>query len=315
MVQEKGVAELARRQHGLVERSQVLRLGISDKTISRWVGTGRWERLHPGVYRIGGAPPAREQTMLAACLAAGEAAVLSHRAAASLWDVWPQDAAPELSVPGERQPRITGAVVHRSLDLRPDELTVRKSIPVTKPARTLLDLGAVAPDWVVSDVLERAIVTRLLTPVAADRIVEEHGRRGRSGVGVLRRVLDRRALGSGIPDGLLEPRMASLLRRFDLPPAAFQRELRDGQGRFLARPDFCWPELWLIVEVDGHETHGTPQAMADDFVRQNALMAAGWTVLRFTWDQVVRRPKYVADVLRPFFVRSLSAQGQLRTKN
>jgi very-short-patch-repair endonuclease len=299
MADVAGIAEVARRQHGLIERNQALRLGMSDDWLQRAVNVGRLERLHPGVYRVAGTPPSREQTYLAACLAGGAGAVMSHRASAAMWDLWQGQAAPELSVPGNRLPRIAGALIHRSLDLRPEDITIRLGVPVTKPARLLLDLGAVVADWTVSDVLERAIIARLLTPAAADAILDEHGRKGRNGAGVLRRVLDKWALGRGIPDGLLEPRMASLLRRHDLPLGEFQKTLHDPSGRFLARPDFCWPAFRLVVEVDGHETHGTPEAMTADFERQNRLVAAGWMVIRFTWTQVVKRPNEVAAVLRP----------------
>lgn len=122
--------------------------------------------------------------------------------------------------------------------------------------------------------------------------------RGRAGAAVLRAVLDDRALGATRPDGLLEPHMARLLRDENLPPAHFQYGVRAGDGRFLARIDFAYPDRLLAIEVDGHEAHATPAALQRDLERQNALVALGWTVLRFTWSDVVRRPRRVAGDVR-----------------
>ena len=113
----------------------------------------------------------------------------------------------------------------------------------------------------------------------------------------MNRILDERALGTRRPDGLLEPRMARLLRRAGLPPASFQYEIRDRLGRLLARVDFAYPDVMLAIEVDGYEIHGSPGAMAKDFVRQNGLVSTGWRVLRFTWSQVVREPDMVATAI------------------
>ena len=91
--------------------------------------------------------------------------------------------------------------------------------------------------------------------------------------------------------------MARLLRRAGLRSAAFQYEIRDQDGRFVARVDFAYPELLLAIEVDGYEIHGSPGAMAKDFVRQNGLVPLRWHVLRFTWSQVVREPDLVAAAI------------------
>lgn len=91
--------------------------------------------------------------------------------------------------------------------------------------------------------------------------------------------------------------MARLLRAHRLPPAAFQHEVRHA-GRFVARADFAYPDRRLAIEVDGFETHSTPRALQSDLARQNALVALGWTVLRFTWSDVVRRPEAVAAPIR-----------------
>jgi very-short-patch-repair endonuclease len=148
--------------------------------------------------------------------------------------------------------------------------------------------------WIVEDALDRGLSTRLFRVPAVEGLLHDVARPGRRGCGVLRHVLDERALGAAAPDGLLEPRMARLLRDHDLPPAVFQHVV-PGTGY---RVDFAYPDVRLAIEVDGYEVHGTPRAMAADHQRQNRLMIAGWHVIRFTWGQVVRQPAQVAADVR-----------------
>ena len=292
------VAELARTQHGLVTLGQLHELGVSDDTVQRWLAVGRLEAVQAGVYRLAGSPRTWEQAMLAAVLAGGSGAVASHRAAGHLWAlVVGSPPSPEITVARARRPRLVSAVVHQSRDLSLSEHSRRRGIPVTNPLRTLVDLGAVLPSPAVEDALDRALVARLVTVAAVEATVDTLARRGRRGVGVVRAILDERALGAERPDGLLEPRMARLLRAEGLPPARFQHDVYDGH-RFVARVDFAYPEQRLAIEVDGWEAHGTAAALQSDLARQNALAALGWTVLRFTWVDVVRHPDVVAATVR-----------------
>lgn len=280
----KRIAARARTQHGLIERRQALALGTSDRMLDTWVEQGRLERLHAGVYRLAGVPPSWEQSVMAAVLAAG--GVASHGAAARLWGIFDTDVV-EVTVARTHRCVAAGVVTHRSRDLSPRHVTRRRGIPVTNPMRTLVDLGAV-DRWAVGDALERAVVARICSVVAVERVLDDVARKGRRGAGVLRRVLDERALGRARPDGLLEARFARVLREGSLPAPVFQYRV----GRY--RVDFAYPELRIAIEVDGFEVHGTPAALQADLERQNTLVAAGWTVLRFTWRDVVRRPAWVA---------------------
>jgi very-short-patch-repair endonuclease len=284
-VREHALFELAARQHGLVERSQT---GLSNDAIAEWVRAKRLVRVQPAVYRVAGAPITREQRLLAACLAAGPDSAVSHRPAAHEWGMGDFPDVVEIVTPRARWPRLRNVRVHRSTDLRTDHLTVRRGVPVTKPLRTLVDLGQSAP-WAVSDALELGLADRLFHIRAADAVLDDLGRKGRTGVGVLRRVLDQRALERGIPDGLLEPRMARLLQKQGLPKPAFQHWVTPG-----IRVDFAYVDLKIAIEVDGFSTRRTPAALDASNARQNELVLLGWTVLRFTWKQVVRQPDLVA---------------------
>ena len=290
------IAATARRQHGVVSRDQVLAAGFSSSALDRAVVAGRLERAHHGAYRYPGAPTTWEQRLLLAVLAAGGGAVASHRSAARLWGIGSDSDVVELTVRRRRLPRTAGAVVHRSLDLDEGWSTQHRAIPVTEPARTLVDLGAVAPEWVVRDAFERAVVARLVTVAAVEHARGDLGRPGRSGAGVLGRILDDRALGARPPDSVLEARLASILRRAQVPEPVFQHEVRHGR-RFVARVDFAYPDLRLAIEVDGLDVHGSAMALQRDLTRQNALVGAGWTVLRFTWHDAIRRPETVVEAV------------------
>jgi len=278
---------LLRAQYGLITWQQALEWLGRDR-LRRWVESGRLIPVHRGVYRAVGAPITWHQRMLAAVLAAGAGAVASHRAAAWLWSLIEDEAPIEISVPMPRCPELAGVIVHRSRDLAAAKVHLRDAIPTTSPMRALIDLGAVEPRWVVNDALERGLTARLYSVAAVEWARVEVARPGRRGSGVLGRVLDERALGASPADGLLEPRFARLAKVFGLPPYEFQYPIG------IYHIDFAWPDHRLLVEVDGWETHGTPAAMQEDLERQNYLVAQGWTVLRFTWHDVVRRPDYVA---------------------
>jgi very-short-patch-repair endonuclease len=291
---ERALAELAATQHGLVTRAQTHELGLSDTAVRKRCIAGSLRALHPGVYVVGGAPDTWHQRMLGACLAAGGFAVASHRSAARIWSLLGEDDVVELSILRPKGPRPAGAVWHRSRDLVPAHTTVREGIPVTNPMRTLVDLGAVVKHWVVEDALDRGLSSKLIRMPAVEWMLHDVARPGRRGCGVLRRVLDERALGAAPPDGLLEPRMARLLQDHGLPPAVFQH-IVPGPGYKI---DFAYPDVLLAIEVDGYDPHGTRKAFDTDRARQNRLVLLGWTMLRFTWPQVVREPAKVAAEVR-----------------
>jgi very-short-patch-repair endonuclease len=287
-VREHDLFELASRQHGLVERSQT---GLSNGSIAEWTAAKRLVRVHPGVYRVAGAPITREQSLLAACLAAGTDSAVSHRSATHEWAMHQFPGIVEIVTPRAQWPRLHNVRVHRSNDLRAWHVTQRHGVPITKPLRTLVDLGQSAR-WAVPDALEQGLADRLFSLKAADAALEEFSRKGRTGIGIFRRAVDERVLGEGIPDGLLEPRFARLVRQHDLPMPTFQYNVAPG-----IRVDFAYVHQRIVIEVDGYATRRTAKAMTSDLDRQNRIVQLGWTVLRFTWWQVVKQPEQVAAAI------------------
>jgi very-short-patch-repair endonuclease len=280
-------------RHGLVRKADLINI-LTPGQIRHWRRSGRLQPVARDVLRLPGSPRTPQQRLLGAVWAAGRGAVASHRSAGALWDLfelWPE--CPEVTVPGPRYPRLASVAIHRSNDLASDWLTVHNEIPTTNPLLTMLHLGAVCPPTVVRDCIERGLVARLFSIGGLEAALDRFGKSGRSGSGVLRLVLSERALGDQRTDSVFESRMATLLVRFGLPRAVFHFVVREN-GRFVAELDFAYPELFIAIEVDGWSVHGTPEAMTADFVRQNVLARLGWTLIRFTWAQVVRQPDYVA---------------------
>jgi hypothetical protein len=286
--------ELAQTQHSLITTAQALKvLGPSRK--QRWVADGRLLSVQPGVFRIAGSRQTWHQALMAAALAAD--AIVSHRSAAELWGLIQPAGYVDVSVAPPRQPRLRPpAILHRIADLRPDLAVEREGLRLTDPIRTIVDLGLVLPTWSVRDALSRGITTKLVDVERVQWLREALGRRGRNGTGVIQAVLDERSLMEAPEESLLERRFMSLVTRAGLPRPVFQHEVWHN-GRFVARVDGAYADRKVAIEIDGFSAHSSPDAFQRDRTRQNRLVALGWTVLRFTWDDVVKRPTMVATTI------------------
>ncbi len=300
------LTEMSSRQHGLVTRAQLVRVGLTQGAIRHLLESNALEVVHPSVYRVAGSPITGYQRLLAACFALGETGAASHRAAAHLWGL-DGPFAGHLEVTAERGARTRpgGIVVHRSTDLTPEHTTVRHGVPVTRPARTLVDLGAVVSQKVLDRAVDDALAKRLVTFEGLLVVLGEVGRRGRRGVGKLRASLAER---SGAPESVLEAELQRLIARSGLPEPEYQHEVRDRDGRFVARVDAAYADERIAIEADGASTRARREMLDYDDERQNDIVACGWTVLRFTWRQVVGEPESVvlgiwrildAHVVRP----------------
>jgi very-short-patch-repair endonuclease len=288
------VDELARAQHGLITTEQAVQaLGLSRK--NRWVRERRLISIQPSVFRMSGAPETWHQCVLAACLAVD--GIASHRTAAELWGLIQPAGYIELSIPGDARRRVRPPVIlHRIKDLRPGLAVERAGLRITDPVRTVIDLGLVMPWWSVHRAIAKGVSTKALTVSDVRALRDALGRPGRNGTGIVRAILDGKLLVLGKEESELERRFTAVAARRGLPPLTLQHQVWEG-GRFVARVDAAYPDLKLAIEVDGFEHHSTPEAFQHDRSRQNHLVALGWTVLRFTWDDVVHRPAHVAQVI------------------
>lgn len=293
------MAARAARQHGVVSRVQVLGSGVSKSMIHRRLARGLWEQIHPGVYRIGGAPESWHQSLAAAVLAAGPGAVASHRSAAALWRLpgFPRSGDPELIIPRARQRRrATTAIAVRRAELPAVDVVHMAGIPVTSAARTVLDLAAVAADVPLEEALDDALRRGLFSLPRLRWRLDELGGPGRAGTAAMRALLaDRRE--SPTPQSVFERRMLRLLVRSRVPRPVVQHPIKDG-GRLVAIVDFAFPSARIAIECDGYRWHAGCARWAHDLDRRNALTSLGWRVVHVTWDDLRSRPDQILDAIR-----------------
>jgi hypothetical protein len=282
------VAACAARQRGLVTRRQVMAAGGGRGLIVHRLEVGRWVLAGPGVYRVAGVPVTWKQRALAACLVAGDGAVVSHRSAAVLWGISGFRPGPlEITVPFGRSTRNGLARVHRSALIEPVR---RDGIPTARPARTLLDLGAVVGGDRLEEAVDDVLCRRLCR--LEDLVVPAR----RRGSAALRAVLDAWK-GDALPAGVAEMRVVRQLLAAGLPDPVRQHEIHVG-GTFVARVDLAYPDRRLAIELDGFRWHAGRGPFRSDRLRGNRIEAAGWHVLRAAPEDVGALAAAAADILR-----------------
>lgn len=280
-MEEGPIVELARSQLGLVNRTQLHELGLSDPQIYRRTRQGRWRILRPGVYVIGAAPRSWEQDVLGACLAAGPDVVTSHRSAARLWDVVPRSGRIELTVASDRRVRLAGVTVHRSILLPSIDIAKRGAIPVTSLPRSILDASAGQDEHVVGLWIDDAMRHHGLRLADLRCCVARLAGPGRRDLRAAREALARRLPRYDPGDSELEVRALLAIKRAGLPAPVQQHRVRLASGR-KAFIDLAYPDHLVAVELDGWEAHGRRSAFDKDRARRNDLTLLGWAVYQFT---------------------------------
>lgn len=285
---------MAEDQHARVARRQLIAGGASPAAIGRRVRSGRLIAVHRGVYGLpntGDVPLAAETAALLAC---GEGALLSHHSAATLWALRPGTARPvHVTIPeGRTGPSPTGVVVHRSRTISERDVRVHEGLPITSPARTMLDVAATLPDRDVERLLDEGVFARrLVTRAQIDDVLERAG--NHPGRARLTRVAGAHTRGAKT-DSPPEERLLALIRAAGLPEPRLQVHVLD------YRLDFFWPRHRLAVEVDAYGTHGAPMRFEADRKRDAKLLTErGISVLRLTRLAIEQRPfETVAVVAR-----------------
>jgi hypothetical protein len=295
------IARVAARQHGVVGARQLYALGLSADQVAGRARAGWLHRVHRGVYAVGHSRLSRRGRWMAAVLACGPGAVLSHLTAALLWGLRPPHAASggtrpiDVTIPTSagRTSRV-GIRIHRAPGLSDSETSRRDGLPVTSPARTILDLARVLPRRSLERAIDEGERLRLCGVAELEAIATVHSGQGPTGsaAAALAAVLSSHAVGSTLTRSELEERFLALCRERGLPAPLVNAPL------FGLTVDFHWPTESVVVEVDGHESHGTRRAFQDDRDRDSLLAAHGVRTLRFTWWDVTARPAVVADRLK-----------------
>lgn len=322
---EGAIEALASRQHGVLTRRQLVAAGMGADMVDRRVKAKRLRRLHRGVYAVAPQLPPHGREM-AACLACGPRAVLSHRSAAILWQLLRAPSRPasiDVLLPSGNR-RHPGLRIRRIRTVRPDEITQLYRIPVTTVERTLLDLAACVAPRKLEQALALALARNLTRPDRVEAILARH--EGEPGAPALRSLLEGRTPPGAITDGRAASRRRAASRpRDDSRPRAASRPRPTGRARhgaaltrseaeerFLVlvraagieepevnvviegyEVDFFWRPERLVTEIDGFAYHSTRSAFEADRRRDAALAAAGYRVTRVTWHQIAREPEAV----------------------
>jgi very-short-patch-repair endonuclease len=269
------VSQIASRQHGVITVSQLSGAGVERDVASKWARARRLHRIHRGVYAVGHVPRSRKSKWMAAVLACGDGAALSHASAAALWGLldW-RDGPVEVSIPveGGRRPR-AGVRIHRRPGLPHAAITRRHNIPVTRPAQTIADLRGRASDAQLRRAIRQAEVLGFPTGLdhAADPTQSE-----------------------------MEDLFLALCRRNALPEPQVNVRID------ALIVDFLWSQRRLVVETDGYRFHRGPSAFENDHDRDLRLRTLGYDVLRLTYRHLATEPTRVAALVR----RELSKPSQ-----
>lgn len=310
---EQRVAAIAQVQRGRVSRRQLLAAGLAPTTIKKMVRCRLLDPEYSGVYAVAYAPPVPLARETAALLACHGRAVLSHRSAAALWDLLPPvDAPVEVTVVrGESGRKRAGLRLHRASMLAERDTSTHQWLPVTSPARTLLDIASCNPERLVERALDAALVVkRIVVGDDLDDVVQRAGtHRGKA---LLRDLLYHRG-GSTLTESEAEERFLDLIRKAGLPTPETQ-VIFNGY-----RIDFLWRDLGVVFEVDGYTYHSSRSAFNRDRLKDAALKSAGLDPNHVTRDEIEFRPlaviAFVAGALARRSVRRWVPEEQATPQN
>ena len=263
--------------------------------------TGRLHRAYYGAYSVGHAPLTREARYMAAVLACGPDAVLSHRSAADLLGIRESRRVRiDVTAPGRRGRAPRGIDAHRDGSLMPADRSEVNGIPCTSVARMLLDLAGVEPVWELRKAVGEAEVKRVLDKGAVRALIKRS--RGRRGVARLRMVLDEIHPETRRTRSYMERQFLAMCARAELPRPEVNVTLQVGGASF--KPDFLWRDAELIVEADSRQFHDTDMAFLDDRRREQRLQLAGWRVSHCTWWEIEHESRRLAETIRGLLTRT-----------
>ena len=290
------VSEIGDAQYGVLGRGQALSSGLTDRQIDVRKSQGRWDQNLRGTYRIGGAAPHWRQELMAAVLAGGPGTAVSHRSALELHGIMPFAQLVEVVTPRPRRFRTEGDVtIHTSMVLPEEDSTVVDGIVVATVERALLDGGAVTTDRKIEYCVDAAVRLGLTDHERLARLLAARRKKGRRGVGSLKRALEQ-SFDGAIPESRYERAALTIVRDFGLEEPILQYVVILPSGRKV-RIDLAWPPYWLGVEIDGHGYHSTRSERAYDAERDNELSLIGWNMLHFTTGQVFKQPGLVGNTI------------------
>lgn len=312
-VLESKACALADRQYGVVTRAQLHELGISRRTIARRLRAKVWRTLYPGVVRLLEAKhSAWRQQLMAVLLWLGDDAAVSHHAAARLWEMDGEEDEPiEVSTtrPRNGKPPV-GITIHRVRELGRGEVTVVDGLRVTQPARTLADLSATVSEDRLDSLIDSVLRAKRTTQKALNAFVA-YTRRRFIGCAKFRAVMDAR--GDGGPKDSEAERLflKNVVEPFGLPRPEHNYRVRDADGTVVAKADFAYPKLRLVIEIYSRRHHTGDGTVIHDTQRMNRITGCNHQSLVFWWDDLTQTPADTAALLLETIQRRQQELGVL----
>jgi hypothetical protein len=296
---ESLLTAIARDQFGVFTLAQSEACGLARSTIARRASRGVYERIHPGVYGIAGSQLSWHRSVIAAVFSVRDLAAASHQSAAYLWGMMPR-VPNEIEVTSRRHQRShrRAFTMHESKDITGSDIVYVDGIPTTSAIRTVVDLGASAPPWLVEKCLDSGLRRNLFTAWQVRCFIARVARPGRNGVGTIRPLVEERLEWASITDSDLEDLLRAVIKSTRLPMPETQYKLFRPDGSFVGRYDFAYAEKLAILEGDSIRWHMDPVSFERDRIKQNDAHALGWTVYRFTWRQLIDDPESVRAIIR-----------------
>jgi very-short-patch-repair endonuclease len=296
---DQDIMELAEKQHSVFTCQQAVALGFTRAGIRHRLSIARWEQLSANVYRVVGSSPTWEQHLLGLVLAAGPAAAASHRSAAALLGIpgFERRGLVEVTTPRPRRHRTVDQIVHRWRPFPAHHLTIVDGITTTRVARTLCDLAGVLHPGKTERAIDNCLAMGIATPGTLEATLGDLASRGRKGTAIMRQLLADRSDGYIPPASETEARFRDLVREAGLPEPIRQLDVGDAEA-WIGRVDVAYPPARLLIELDSRRHHSSKLDLEVDAARDRRLTRAGWSVVRFTWTDLVERPGWVVSELR-----------------
>lgn len=297
---------LAGRQAGAFSFAQAVEIGFPSSTIGRRLAGGAWERRFAGAYVISGTPPSRAVDLWSALLAVGPTAVLTHESSALIHGAERLPTDPiSLTVAHGSHHHLDGLVVHQIDDLKRRHRMTVQGLPVSTPARTVVELGATSSLDVIGRAADDLVRSRRTTYAAIAAVLAELARPGKPGIEKVARVLDERSGGYVPPASELERAMFATFAAGGLPAPERQVPL-PGRGSVLGLVDGAYRDALMVLEADGRRWHNRMEAARRDRERDAQVVRAGWVPLRFVYEQIIHDPEEVCAIVHETRERRLA---------
>lgn len=304
---EEACRRVAAERHNVIGRREAYECGHVPRSIRRRTRAGKWHVVFPDAFTIGPPTGSWAETLAAACESARGVAFRRSAAALHRFPAFPRREV-EVVTPRSRL-SLNGVGVHRTRYLPDEDVTTVDGIPVTSPARTVLDLCSVCDHRRMRGLMLHLIDNDEATPSEFVGCMDRTARCGRPGSALYRRLVGELDLDSVLPASYLEDRAFAIVVSAGYPEPERQYSIRAG-GVFLGRVDLAFPQWRVAIEVDGWDAHRSKTRFLDDRARQNGILSHRWIVVRFTARDVARPRRFLADLERAIaFGQDLAASG------